>query len=111
MVEVVTKLVDILTGEIIGYRYKNDEYSAVVSEKKALELNLQDAKILGYIDLPSEEAYTYLGKYYLCDMIEREINCKQDLRDFAGTLKGQCTGCAIDNDIAITRMVTGEEPL
>ena len=59
------KVVDVVTGEVIGYRIiGSTSYTAVISKEKAKELQVLDFDIVDYLDLPIIEAVKGIGGTY-----------------------------------------------
>lgn len=63
--DILGKYLDLLTGEVVGYRYQNGDFIVCVSEDKAIELGLEDADILDLLDVPVIPCYRYMNSLYI----------------------------------------------
>lgn len=59
------KLVDFVTGEIVGYIYSYLETNIAVTKEKAVELGLESADYIEYLDLEVWEVLSHNNKYAL----------------------------------------------
>ena len=59
------KLVNFVTGEIIGYIYSYLETNIAVTKEKAIELGLESADYIEYLDLEVWEVLSHNNKYAL----------------------------------------------
>lgn len=64
----VSKYVDIITGEIVAYKFSNRGFCAILSEQRAKELNLEDSDILEYLDISVVQCLKYEDKLYTLGM-------------------------------------------
>lgn len=107
------KYIDIHTGAVIGYRVTEDGmYNAVVSAKKAVELNVQDASCLEFMDFDVMECVTDpRGRYAVVD---KEIDFDEEFAEIPYRFDGvritvfghifrDTQFCEIDNEYAIQR--------
>jgi len=116
MIQVDRKLVNVETGEIVGYRYTNGIYSAVVSESKAVELGLEDAEILRYLSIDCVlNVFMYNGKYFIEDNATGSAELPDGIYGTTVSISDNqfnlYNGCDIDNELAIKRMLSGKELL
>ena len=84
--DIIGKYIDVLTGEIIGFRYQNKEFCVIVSETKAKELDLEDSDIAEYLELPLIQCCKYGDKIYILgyetlDLLNRYCLDKEKLKD------------------------------
>lgn len=113
--EIKGKYVDSETGEVLGYLYKDGIYSLAVTLEKARELNLDDSKLLPYLELEEIPVRSHKGLLY------KEEDGEED-EEFDGmTLESKSryciggmwfskyTGLQLDNEVAIRRFSTQED--
>ena len=73
---VVSKYMDILTGEIVAYKFTNRGFSVLLSEETAKELKLEDSDILSYLDLSLTPCLKYEDKIYTLGMECGDVLCR-----------------------------------
>lgn len=111
--EITGKYINIVTGEILGYRVTNKIFSVPCSERIAKELCPDDAGILQYLECEIIESLDYMGKVYLIDnQIGTYDEDKPDGIDGEYIwVDGYCfdrySGGTLDSELAIQRMKTG----
>lgn len=108
------KLVDKVTGGVVGFVYREDIYSVAVSKGKAEALSLPEVDVLGYMELPVCEVVSCRGKYAV---IGNELGYLQELSmmpyEFLGENRVALYGyvftenclVSLDDDIAINRLM------
>lgn len=115
------KVVDVVTGEVIGYRIiGSTSYTAVISKEKAKELQVLDFDIVDYLDLSIIEAVKGAGGTYgVLSMQSRYDDSLSDIPfenlgasiSLYGYVFERTNLCPVDNETAIKFASMSEKDL
>lgn len=111
------RLVDIVTGEIVGYIFTDNDYSVAVTESKAKELDFECSDILEYMDIPNIEVVSYQNRYgvvstslmRLHEFETVEFERLADTIAVYGYVFEKNKFISLDNEYAIKRILNGGE--
>lgn len=105
-----SKLVDVVTGEVIGYILADETYKVAITKKKMLEENMDLASYIDYVDASLVEVVSYNNKYASVDNMKYRLENLSDvpferLEDGTVALSGYVFDkfrlIELDNDTAI----------
>ncbi len=77
--DISAKLVDIVTGEIIGYRFTDGLSVIVLSEGKVKELGMDCASYIDMVEAPLEEVVYYNGRFATMDKVSTVMEEYRDI--------------------------------
>lgn len=105
-----SKLVDIVTGEVVGYILADETYKVAITKKKMLEEGMDLASYIDYVDASLVEVAFYNNKYASIDNMKYKLENLSDvpfekLADGTVALSGYAFDkfrlIELDNDTAI----------
>lgn len=74
-----SKLVDIVTGEVVGYILADETYKVAITKKKMLEENMDLASYIDYVDASLVEVAFYNNKYASIDNMKFKLENLSDV--------------------------------